>query len=118
MAVIVFHLSGVSEEEADAVRELLLQHELPVYETSAGRWYLGVAAIWIKDDARYQEARELIDAYQLQRQQWFAQQPPLAKHAGWQRLRQEPVTVLLAVIGLMVVLGLSVLPLLLRAGSQ
>jgi hypothetical protein len=38
MAKILFRLNGVSDEEANDVRELLANHAIDFYETSAGNW--------------------------------------------------------------------------------
>lgn len=113
MAQILFYLAGASEQEIEDIRTLLIEHELPVFETSAGRWMLGVGAIWIKDDSRYHEARALIDAYQRQREQ--APKPePLSM---WEHWRQEPLPFILALLGLVVVAVVSVMPFMLRAAG-
>lgn len=64
MAVIIFHLKDVPEDEADDVRELLRANKLDYYETSAGKWGVSLAAIWLKDAAQQDRARQLIDEYQ------------------------------------------------------
>ena len=64
MAKLVFKLKDVPEEEIDAVRRLLDEHGLEYYETHAGNWGISVAGIWLNDDDRHAEARELIDAFQ------------------------------------------------------
>lgn len=64
MATLLFHLGNVPDEEAEAVRRLLDEHGIATYETRAGFWGLGVAAIWLRDEAQREEARALIDAYQ------------------------------------------------------
>jgi hypothetical protein len=64
MAVIIFRLKDVPEDEADEVRELLRANHLDFYETSAGKWGISIAAIWLKDDSQKERARALIDDYQ------------------------------------------------------
>ncbi len=64
MAKLVFKLKDVPEEEVNLVRHLLKEHGLEYYETHAGNWGISVAGIWVNDDTRYAEARELIDAFQ------------------------------------------------------
>ena len=71
MAVLIFRLNGVSDEEAQDVRDLLSDNALESYETSAGRWGLSVAGLWLVDENNTVRARELIDAYQLERQRYF-----------------------------------------------
>jgi len=64
MAKLVFRLKDVPEEESNLVRRLLDEHGLEYYETHAGNWGISVAGIWVTDDERQAEARELIDAFQ------------------------------------------------------
>jgi hypothetical protein len=64
MAVIIFRLNGVPDDEADEVRNLLADNNIEFYETSAGRWGISVAAIWLKDEGLKAKARSLIDEYQ------------------------------------------------------
>ena len=71
MAVLIFRLNGVSDEEAQDVRDLLSDNALESYETSAGRWGLSVAGLWLVNENNIVRARELIDAYQLERQRYF-----------------------------------------------
>ena len=67
MARILFKLSGVPDDEADEVRQLLKDHDISFYETHAGNWGISVAAIWLTDDSRFDEARILLDEYQFKR---------------------------------------------------
>ena len=67
MAVLLFKLRNVPEDEANGVRELLAAHALAYYETSAGNWGISVAAIWLQDDDRLAEAKALVDEYQAER---------------------------------------------------
>lgn len=67
MPVLLFKLHGAPEDEIEEVRALLHAHEIEFYETHAGNWGIGTAAIWLHDDARLSEARSLLDDYQAQR---------------------------------------------------
>ncbi len=69
MAKLLFKLTGVPDDEADDVRELLAEHGFEIYETSAGRWQISVAAIWLVDAADYPRAKELLAEYQAERTQ-------------------------------------------------
>ena len=115
MAALLFHLRDVPDEEADAVRALLAEHDLEVYETEAGRWKLAVPALWLVDEARFDEARGLIDAYQHELQAQMHQAHAEARARGeapglWDRVRQHPMAVLVTLIALGLMLGLSLLP--------
>ena len=109
MSKLLFRLNGVSDDEANDVRAILDQHELPYYETSAGRWGLSVAAIWLKDDDRLQEAKEYLALYQQQRAEQFHNAPP-SYPSIWQRIRQAPLYFLLLIIAILAVLYLSTIP--------
>lgn len=68
MAILLFSLRGVPEDEAYEVRELLSKHEINFYETSAGNWGVSMPALWLRDDSKLEKARQLLDEYQQQRQ--------------------------------------------------
>ncbi|MGR8934581.1 MAG: DUF6164 family protein [Gammaproteobacteria bacterium] len=67
MAILLFPLRGVPEDEAYEVRELLSEHRIDFYETSAGNWGISMPALWLKNHAELEKARQLLDAYQQQR---------------------------------------------------
>lgn len=115
MAKLLFRLNGVTEDEADEVRRLLDDHDFEYYETSAGRWGLSVAAIWLVDNDDYRAARDLLDDYQVERQARIRGDHDRARREGnaetlWQRWREDPVTLIWVLVGLAVVLGLSTVP--------
>lgn len=115
MAKLVFRLNGVTEEEAEEVRTLLREHGFETYETTAGRWGVSMAGIWLVNNEDKAPARELIEAYQRERQQRLRSEYEQAREEGraetlWQRWREEPLTVVLVLIGFLVVLGLSTVP--------
>ena len=67
MAALLFRLAQVPEDEQDDIRQLLHDGGFDVYETSAGFFGLGVAAIWLRDRDQLAQARKVIDEYQQQR---------------------------------------------------
>jgi uncharacterized protein DUF6164 len=95
MAILIFRLNGVSDEEAQDVRELLADNALEYYETSAGRWGVSVAGLWLINESDRAKARELIDAYQLERYRYFKQMkidtPP---DTFGDRFKRSPLTVI------------------------
>ncbi|MBU0593107.1 MAG: DUF6164 family protein [Pseudomonadota bacterium] len=68
MAVKLFPLNGVPDDEAEDVRALLKANGVEFSETSAGNWGIFSAAIWLPDDSRLDEAKALIAGYQSERQ--------------------------------------------------
>lgn len=67
MASILFRLRLVPEDEAEDVRQVLTDSNIPWYETSAGRWGVSFPAIWVRDDIDLPRARELLADYQAKR---------------------------------------------------
>lgn len=115
MATLLFHLGNVPDEEAEAVRRLLDEHEITTYETRAGFWGLGVAAIWLRDETQYEQARALIDAYQRALGERMRDERARLAARGvaptlWRRLRQRPIRTLLLALLVAGTLALSLLP--------
>lgn len=67
MAVKLFAMNGVPDDEAEEIRALLASNGIDFYETSAGNWGISTAAIWLRDESRRQQARSLIEEYQRER---------------------------------------------------
>ena len=111
MAVLIFRLNGASDEEAQDIRDLLADNALDNYETSAGRWGVSVAGLWLVNDNDKTRARELIDAYQLERQRYFEQlkieTPP---ETFSDRLKQSPLNVIFYSLLAVTILFLSLSP--------
>lgn len=115
MPVLLFKLSGVSDEEADDVRSLLDAHGIEFYETTAGRWGVSMPGIWLPDNSQYTEAAELLSDYQAKRKERFddehqqlMNESPLS--SLWISFWQKPFRFLLALIAIVFVLGLTFYP--------
>lgn len=111
MAQLVFRLKNVPEQEADEIRQLLTEHDIDFYETSAGRWQISMAGIWVRDKAQIDKAKTLIAEDQLARAQsarpitardWFV---GFLAHG-----KQNPVEFLFTLVAIAMVLSLSLLP--------
>jgi hypothetical protein len=68
MAILLFSLRGVPEDEAYEVRELLHTQQIDFYETSAGNWGVSMPALWLRNDQQLMQAQQLLYDYQQQRQ--------------------------------------------------
>lgn len=115
MAVLLFRLGGVPDEEAAEVRRLLDEGGFDIYETHEGRWKLSVAAIWLRDESQLAGARAAIDAYQAELARRMRQERAEREARGeplshWQRLRERPLQVVALCLAATVVLVLSLLP--------
>ena len=115
MANIFFRLRNVPEDEADEVRQLLDDHSIPWYETSAGRWGVSFPAIWLRDERDQPRARELLDASQLARLQKFRHEQAVRRERGesasiFSQFLQKPVQTILAIAVIAIVIYFSVSP--------
>ena len=96
MSVILFRLRGVPEDEAEEVRDLLENNNLDYYETSVGRWRLGMAAIWLEDEAQLERAKILIQEYQRERSFRIRAEYEKLRREGkletiFDRMKREPI---------------------------
>jgi len=115
MAKIVFRLRHVPDDEAEDIRTLLQDHRFEFYETSAGRWGIGLPAIWLTDDSDFEPARLLIERYQIERRERLQIDYAQRRERGevetvLQRLQQHPVRVVVYVAVILVILYFSVTP--------
>lgn len=111
MAQLVFRLKNVPDEEADEIRALLNEHEIEFYETSAGRWQISMAGIWVRDKEQAQRAKVLIAEDQSLRAARAQQITPRDWIAGFLTYaRQNPVEFIFTLVAVLLVLSLSVIP--------
>ncbi|MCE7914000.1 MAG: hypothetical protein DYH15_04785 [Nitrosomonas sp. PRO4] len=113
MAKILFRLNGVSDEEANDVRELLTNNAIDYYETSAGSWGISMPAIWLTDDTQFQRARSLLDDYQNERVIKVREEYARAEREGRKKtildaIQQNPAGFIVYLMLAMLVIYLSV----------
>jgi len=82
MSYLIFKLNSVPEDEANEVRQLLDDADIPFYETDSGRWGLGYAAIWTKEKDILESAKNLIQEYQISRYKKVSEQHHKMEQAG------------------------------------
>jgi len=115
MTDLIFKLNGVPEDEAQDVRELLVDNEIAFYETTAGKWGTATAAIWLKDGSQRKRARELLEGYQNDRLRRVRAEYAALQDAGktesmWARCRQKPVQFLFYLGIIAGIIYLSIFP--------
>lgn len=108
-------MHGAPEDEIEEVRELLENHEFDIYETEPGRWGIGIAAIWLKDEEQYSAAKTVLEEYQQNRyQNAQADRAEIEKLTIAQGLyikfKQDPEQFGLTFLGLIVILALTLYP--------
>ena len=115
MAKILFRLRQVPDEEADEVRELLDQHSIDWYETTAGKFQISFPAIWLRDESQEEKARALLAEYEQQRVSRVRAEYEQREAEGetetmLQRTLSKPGPVLLALIAVCFILYISIKP--------
>lgn len=117
MPTLLFKLNHVPEDEAEEVRELLVEHRIRFYETSAGRWGISLAAIWVRDEDEDQlaRAREVIERYQQARAERVRADYEASRRAGehetlTSRLADHPLRSVLYLAGILAVLFFTLMP--------
>ena len=115
MAVQLFPLRSVPDDEAQDVRALLTDNHIDFYETSAGNWGVSSPAIWLRDDDQLAQAKALIDEYQtervIQQRKIYAQLKREGKHRTfWVMLWEEPLKVIAYIGVVLVILYFSTKP--------
>lgn len=115
MAVQLFRLRGVSEQETEEILALLTEHQIDFYLTPAGNWGISMPAIWLNDESQLEQARQLISRYQQQRSQQARQEYEAARQQGRQRrlrdvFRESPIVFIIYLLAVLIVLVFSTLP--------
>ena len=96
MAKLLFRMRNVPDDEAEEVRELLTQNEIPFFETFAGNWGISMPGLWLVNEQQFDEARALLDEYQEARSTRVKSQYLWQREQGeirtfWESFRAEPV---------------------------
>lgn len=122
MATLLVNLRGVPDDEADELRELLTDHDVDYYETSAGNWGVSMPAIWLKQDDQVEEAKAVIERYQQQRYADAQAELETAKAQGRELrfidyLKENPIRVISYLVIAAFVLYISVFPFIDFAGT-
>lgn len=115
MTVLLFHMRGVPDDEAEDVRALLVSNDIDFYETGAGSWGLSTPALWLRDEDQLQRARSLIDRYQAERSRLQREKFLSLKEAGrhitiLQVMKHRPLRMAFCLAAVAFVLYISVWP--------
>ena len=85
MSRLLINLRDVPLDEQEEIHALLQAEQIDYHETSAGVFGLSVAALWVNDEAQFRHARQLLDAYALERQQRMRAQREAEQAVGGTR---------------------------------
>jgi len=108
MAELLFKLTHVPVDEALQVRQLLQSQDIDYYETDAGTWGVGIAAIWLPDNQQLEQAKKLIEQYQRERCEAAQAEP--CQHSLWDSFLRAPLRFILAISFVTAILYLSIAP--------
>ena len=115
MAVRLFSLHNVPDDEAEDICRLLEDNGIAYYDTPAGFWGFIPPAIWLQDKEQLERARALIEDYQAQRfQTQRAAYEQQCREGGarslWHSFRDDPLRFLLYLGIILVILYFSIKP--------
>lgn len=115
MAIMLFKLRGVPEDEAGEVREILDGSGINYYETPPSRWGVSMEAIWLQDEGQLEEAKALIDSYQQERVRKVRQEYEQLRAEGkgvtlLGRIRENPLLFLFTMAMIAFIVYVSVMP--------
>lgn len=115
MSMLLMNLRDVPDDEAEDVRAMLDAQGIAFYETTPSVWGISAGGIWVTEDDAFADARRAMDDYQQQRATRVRAEYAAARRAGtaetfWTLLRAEPVRVVLSLLGILLALGLVVIP--------
>ncbi|MFQ3186920.1 DUF6164 family protein [Marinomonas primoryensis] len=111
MATLVFRLKYVPDEEAHEIRQLLTDNDIVFYETTAGRWQISMAGLWVKDKEQALKASALIREDQMLRAQTMRPITVGQWVLGYlQHARQNPAEALFTLVAVLLILGISIIP--------
>lgn len=115
MPKLLLNLRNVPDDEAEDVRALLDAKHIPYYETRPSPWGISAGGIWIKEDADFEIAKRAFDDYEQQRSVRVRAEYAAARRAGTAEtivsmLRDDPLRVVMTVVGILIILGLVTVP--------
>lgn len=113
MAILLFSLRQVPDDEAADIREVLEENHIDFYETNAGNWGISMPAIWLRDEQQHEQARQLIDEYQELRRITIQEEYARLKQSGeastfLKNLWHYPVQTIVFIAAMVLVLYLSI----------
>ena len=113
MALLLFSLRNVNDDEAEDIRDVLSENSISFYETNAGNWGISMPAIWLSDESQLEQARSVINAYQEERRLYLQKEYQQLKDSGKENtflknLWYRPISTLLIIIAITGVFYVSV----------
>lgn len=110
MAVLLYNLRDVPDDELEAMRVLLADAGVDFYETRPSLWGVSSGALWLPDDRDLARAAALLDAFHAGRAEAAREDAARAPRPWWTPWRERPLQALAAAIGIVLMLVLGAWP--------
>ncbi|HET6587780.1 MAG TPA: DUF6164 family protein [Oleiagrimonas sp.] len=115
MSKLLLNLRNIPDDEADDVRAMLDAKRIAFYETRPSPWGISAGGIWVAEDADFVDAKRMFDEYERERSVRVRAEYAAARHAGTAEtfvgmLREDPLRVVMILLGILLVLGVVTLP--------
>ena len=109
------NLRNVPMDELADIIDLLDNHAIAYYETSAGTFGISLAALWLRDESQLEEASKLLNEYAEQRYLIARAEFENTRKEGNPRTffdiaRENPLRYVAYIIGVIVLLYFSIAP--------
>ncbi|MDH5446506.1 MAG: DUF6164 family protein [Gammaproteobacteria bacterium] len=104
MAVLIFKLRFVPDDEAQDIRDLLFENNIDYHETSAGLLGISVPGFWVINEEQADKARALIDDYQQLRQKRVQEEYRLNKRTATDMFKENPVRYAGSILAIILIL--------------
>ena len=115
MSKLLFSLRGVPDDEAAAVRRLLVQNKIEFYETPEGKLGISTGAIWLVDEGQRDVAEKLMNEFQQEyaAKSQNAYETAIQNGTGdsfFHKFMRQPLKFLLYIIAILFILYLTLSP--------
>lgn len=115
MTTLLLNLRQVPDDEADEVRALLDEHQIPYYETAPSLWGISSGGIWLNNPADREKAKALMVNYQQERTLRAREKFEQARQEGRaptlaSQLRAHPLRALATLLVVLVLLLVTLVP--------
>jgi hypothetical protein len=121
MAVLIFKLRNVPDDEAHDIRELLNRNDIDYYETTAGMFGISVPGLWLKSKDQLKIASQLIDDYSKARQNEAREEYNLQRRQGTARtfmdmLKENPAHYISSILAIFLICYFMIIVFVILAG--
>lgn len=115
MAIRLFPLKNVPEDEVEDVRNLLLDNDIDIYETPEVFFGIFPGAIWLANEDQLEEAKSLIKDYQEKRRRLVKEELSRLKKEGKQKtmvdkIIEDPLQFIIYLAIILFIIYLSIIP--------